>query len=246
MTDCFDILIVPLIRRMINLERLKLFLNVYVEWYVDGTELSDQLLNHLTQLQKLTFCIESDISNGIYDEEISTNERIQRSFSGKHYGQVVSIVHYKTDETIDRCTVYSLPYDFAYLLDVSNSYQGGSFEKVRLLTMNDVRSFENHLFQMISHDMPYLERLSISNKCPQKSKQRSAMVLIFPHLTYLCLKYAHDDYVELFLLKKYTSLPRLSNLIVRNASLRRLTSQLNVDSSDLNISGVCYCERKML
>ena len=166
------------------------------------------------------------------------NEAIQRSFIGRGYQQVASFVLTDTDKNTGKCKIYSLPYDFEYFLDLDNSFSGGLFRKVRFLTMRDKHPFEDPLFRVISRDMPFLEHLKISNEHAQKDKQRSSTVFEFPHLKYLDLEYAHDDYAELFLLTRNTCLPRLSTLHIGHKSIRRLTNNFNSDSTHFNFHGV--------
>ncbi|CAF3873681.1 unnamed protein product, partial [Rotaria sp. Silwood1] len=40
---------------------------------------------------------------------------------------------------------------------MTSRFQGGMLNKVRWLTMNDTRPFENKLFKIISQDFPFLE-----------------------------------------------------------------------------------------
>ena len=225
---------------MINLETLKLHLKVYRpnRSYIDGVQLADDVLIHLPQLQKFTFNIQTRVSSDESDLPLLTNEAIQRSFRGRYNQQVFSFVHSNADTNSGDCQIYSLPYDFEYFLDLGNSFSGGLFRKVHVLTMNDNLPFEDSLFRVISHDMPLLEHLEISNAQPQKDKQRSSTVLLFPYLKHLDLKYAHYDYAELFLLKRNTCLLRLSKLCIEHESLRRLTNDFNSDSTHINIHGL--------
>ena len=225
---------------MINLEQLKLYLTLLKcdGGYLDGDELSDQLLNYLTKLQRFTFHIETLIEERTSDAALSTNEAIQRSFSGKHYQQVASVMCQAVNVYSYHCHIYSLPYDFDYFHDLNNCFRAGSFKKVRFLTMLDEYPFETALFRLISRDMPFLEQLKITNEHPQKHKQRSSEILVFPHVERLDLDLAHEDYVELFLLKTNTYLPRLSILHARYQILRKLRNSFDNDSSHFNIGGV--------
>lgn len=227
---------------MINLEQLKLLLDLLRPWgcYIDGTELSDQILNHLKQLRRFTFNIKSFFNEFNSKMALSINEVVQRSFSAKHFQQVISRVYNDANTNSYTCHIYSLPYDFEYLCDLDNFFPGGPFQRVRFLTMRDESPFEDALFRVISHDMPYLEQLAVWNKYPQKNKRRSSTMLVFLCLKHLCLKYAHDDYVALFLQKKNTFLPRLLNLRVRIELLRRITKDSDGHSSHLNIHGISY------
>ena len=225
---------------MINLEELKLYLLVIRPdpSYIDGVQLSDQVLNHLPQLQKFTFYIETVVENAESHAPLQTNEAIQRSFSGRDYQQVASFVHNDADNTSGKCQIYSLPYDFEYFLDLDKSFPGGVFLQVRVLTMCDDYPFEDALFRIISQDMPFLEHLQICNTHPQNDKQPPSTVLVFPHLTYLDVEYAHDDYAELLLLKRKTCLLRLSKLRIGYKALRRIKNALTCDSTHSNIHGL--------
>ncbi|CAF1168737.1 unnamed protein product [Rotaria sordida] len=90
-TDTFyyDQLIIPLLRRMINLEELILYLLVirYDSTYIDGIVLYDEILCYMPQLNKLTFNINTDVRNNNIRIDRSSNEDVQRSFIGRGYGQ---------------------------------------------------------------------------------------------------------------------------------------------------------------
>lgn len=93
LNEDFDTLIVPSIRRMVNLEQLKLCLKLRrcSDVYLDGVQLFDLILNHLRQLESFTLHIETTALNFLTDHLLSTNEVIQRSFSGKHYSEMISV-----------------------------------------------------------------------------------------------------------------------------------------------------------
>jgi hypothetical protein len=69
------------------------------------------------KLKRFTFDIKTTVQNRNANIELSSNEQIQRIFVGRFYQQVFSYVN-------------SLPYDFEYLFNLDNSFQGGRFEKV--------------------------------------------------------------------------------------------------------------------
>lgn len=219
---------------MINLEELTLYLSVlrFDSTYIDGIQLYDQFLIYMTQLKKFTFNIKTRIHSYNDKLELPTNEVIQRSFIGRGYQQVASYV----DTIAWKCHIYSLRFGFEYFVQLDNSFPGGMFHKVRYLTMSDKHPFEHQFFQLISQDFPYLEYLDISNDHPQKDKQRSSTLLAFPYLTCLNLEYAHDDYIELFVLKNKTHLPRLLNLRMEYKSISRITNNFTDDATYFNFS----------
>jgi hypothetical protein len=232
---------------MINLEELKLNLSVerFDLTYIDGFQLYDQFLVYMTQLKKLTFCIKTDVCNIFLRVELPSNEYIQNSFIVRDYQQVSSYVHTNSMKTKGKCMIYSLPYEFDYFFNLDNSFQGGIFDKVRYLTMNDTISFEHQLFKLISEDFPFLEFLCIfNNSNSPKNNEYSSTLIVFPYLTYLDLENAHDDYAELFLLKKTTHLPRLLNLSMEYKTLTMITNNFTNDPMHFNFSqlknvGVC-------
>ena len=78
---------------MINLEELQLYLSIgrTDRNYVDGVQLNDQFLIHMTKLKKFSFDIQTQLYNGRDIEvKVQSKEEIQKSFTGKHYQEVVS------------------------------------------------------------------------------------------------------------------------------------------------------------
>ncbi len=71
-------------------------------------------------------------------------------------------------KTRPRCHLYSLPYQFDTFFGLTNSFQGGRFDKVRWLIMIDTHTFEHEFFKIISQDFLFLRRLCATNSEPQK------------------------------------------------------------------------------
>jgi len=228
---------------MINLEELKLYLEVgrSNSTFIDGIQLYDQFLIHMTQLKKFTFNINTIVfkknnNNNNTRVQLPSNEDIQHSFIGRGYQQVASYVCTESSAWDGECHIYSLPYDFEYFVNLDNSFQGGMFHKVRELTICNRGPFDHKLFQIISHDFPFLNFLYISNRHPIKDKQHSSTLIKFPYLTFLDLQYTHVDYLELFLLKKNTYLPCLLNLSMEYYSLTMITNNFTNDSTQFNFA----------
>jgi hypothetical protein len=187
----------------------------------------------MSQLNKFTFSIHTDVSSDKVRIDLPSNEYIQRSFIGKGYGQVGSYVHTRPIDHAYRCHVYSLPYQFNDFIYLNNSFQGGIFDKVRSLTMHDTCPFEHNFFKLISEDFPFLNELYIWNLQPQKEKQHSSTLITFRHLILLDLVRAHDDYAEQFLLDKNIHLPCLLDLCIDYQSLTVVTNNFTNDSARL-------------
>ncbi|CAF1170067.1 unnamed protein product [Adineta steineri] len=250
-TDDFDDYIIPLLHRMINLEELILFLTVIRtdSTLIDGIELYDQVLVHMSQLNKFIFSIYTGVFIENNEIVIPSNQAIQDSFIGKEYGQVGSYVHFEprkpTNRIIDfekakavvKSHIYSLPYQFESFLHLNNSFQGGMFVTVRCLTMTDSFPFEREFFKTISDSFPFIKNLKISNLEPLKKKQHPATVISFPHLNLLNLVNAHDDYAEQFLVDTNTHLPCLLDLCILYESLEIVTNNFTNDATRL------YCSK---
>ena len=119
----YDDIVVPLLRRMINLEELKLYLSVNRSSnYIDGIQLYDQFLIYMTQLKNFTFNIKTEISFEDIKFELQSNEEIQHSFIGRGYPLVASYVNSNPFALDGACYIYSLPYEFEYFVKLDNSF----------------------------------------------------------------------------------------------------------------------------
>jgi hypothetical protein len=94
---------------------------------------------------------------------------------------------------------------------------------------DETSPFEHQFFQIISQDFLFLKELYISNDQPQKDKQQSSALIVFPHLILLFLVIAHVDYVEQFLFDESTHLPRLLDLTVGYEELVKVTNNFTND-----------------
>lgn len=119
--------------------------------------------------------------------------------------------------------------------NVTNSFTGGMFDRVRCVTTtDDIRSFEQEFFQMISQCFPFLQTLSIENNKPQKYKKDSFMSITVPHLAILNLQLAHIDYIKQFLFHRRTHLPCLSHLTIQYQSLVMITNNFSNEPKHFN------------
>jgi hypothetical protein len=110
--------------------------------------------------------------------------------------------------------------------------------EVRRLLMNDTRPFEHQFFKLTSHSFPLLKKLTICNAQPQKDKEHSLTLIIFPYLILLDLARSHTDYAEQFLLAKNTQLPCLLDLCIRYESLTMLTNNFIIHPMRLNCTQI--------
>jgi hypothetical protein len=74
-TNDYDSLIVPLLHRISNLEKLNLDIICYRRTFIDSNELKRNILNYMTRLKSFTFIIYSHID--FYDRNNSVSNDIQ-------------------------------------------------------------------------------------------------------------------------------------------------------------------------
>ncbi|CAM4813518.1 unnamed protein product [Rotaria magnacalcarata] len=250
-TYFYDDLIIPLLRRMINLEELILNLSIIRvdSNYIDSLQLYDDILIYMPRLNKFIFSIDTSVVEKNIKIALSSNEDIQRSFIRREYGPVGSHVDIFSRENgcrghmyslpyefKSRCHIYSLPYQFKNYSYLNNDFQGGVFDNVQYLMMTDFRPFERNFFKIISQSFPLLQHLYIFNDEPQKDKQQSTTFITFSHLIYLYLDCAHVDYAEQFLSDKQCHLPCLLNLSISYESLAMATNNFTNDATRLTSS----------
>jgi hypothetical protein len=243
--------VVPLLRRMTSIEDLTLLLmverpfDIYIDAYIDGTHLYNDVLAFMPQLHKFTFSFNTCAR--ISSIGFPSNNDIQHSFIEKGNRHVGSYVHNRSAMQIGHCHVFSLPYQFdTFFLMNCNSFQGGIFDKVRSMKMLDSYPFEYELFKKISQHFPFLRNLSVDNDTGQDDKQHSSPFITFPYLEHLDITFAHADYVEQFLFEKYTRLPRLLKLHVSYDTLTMITNNFTNDLARVNCSKIRHLVTKEL
>ncbi|CAF3381034.1 unnamed protein product [Rotaria sp. Silwood2] len=244
-TEKYDNFVVPLLRRMINLEELKLYLSILRinSTYVNGVQLYDDILIYMPRLKKFYFCIEASVYNKDIRIDLPSNEDIQNSFMRREYGPIGSYIQpILIERGISRCHIYSLPYQFEHFFYLNNYFKSGIFDKVQYLMMMELHPFEHNFFKIISEDFCFLKELHIINNKSQKEKQQSSTLIIFRHLAILDLIDAHIDYAEQFLFDKNTHLPRLRYLRILYESLRMVTNNFTNDEARLTCGKVKYLE----
>ncbi|CAF4235431.1 unnamed protein product, partial [Rotaria sp. Silwood2] len=132
---CYDTLVVPLLRRMLNLEELSLQLSVIRRAetsYIDGNQLYEQILKYLPRLNKFMFNIHTHIINTRIHSDLPSNDDIRNSFIKQGFQSVGTCTTKTFRNDGSNCHVYSLPYPFSDFLFLSNCFQDGQFNKVRI------------------------------------------------------------------------------------------------------------------
>ncbi|CAF0738190.1 unnamed protein product [Rotaria sordida] len=235
-TQFYDSLVVPLICRMSNLEELTLYLSIQriESTYIDGNHLYNEILIHMPQLKKFIFSINTLVINKNIRINLPSNNDIQRSFIEREYQQIASYTHKESIEQRSTCHIYSLPYQFDRFYNMNCHFQGGIFNKVRMVMMTDRKHpFEQEFFQIVSNCFPFLQKLTIWNYQPQKRKQQLCPIITFPYLHCLILRSVNVDYADQFLNDTKIHLPCLLELRITYESLVMITYNFTNDATRL-------------
>ncbi|CAF0910860.1 unnamed protein product [Rotaria sordida] len=238
----YDELIVPLLHRMLNLEKLDLQLVVYRnKGFINGNDFKEDIINHMPRLNKFTFNIR--LFNRCPDQiNIPSNENIQYTFKDFKDNQIISCVDYFQEKQYSYCHIYSYPYRMNYYDNISNNFPGGLFKNVHTVSLFDERPFEYEFFLQIAQSFPFMKKLNVNNKKPQKNKlyrkskndNQNLSIIKYPHLTRLSLVQAHDDYVEQFLLHTEVFLPNTVHLIVLYEVMKKITENFTRHATRIN------------
>ncbi|CAF3949473.1 unnamed protein product [Rotaria sordida] len=241
-TNAYDELIIPLLYRMSNLEKLDLNLSLSMKKaFVDGNDLKKNIINHMLRLDKFTFNICSVLH---LDNEINlpSNEDIQNTFHDFKNSHIISCLDYFQEQQSSQCLIYSYPYRSKFYKYITNNFSGGLFKCVREISLFDVHPFEHEFFLRISQSFPFMQKLALRNYKPQNNKlckeskndNQDLSIIKYPHLTNLTLSRSHDDYVEQFLLDTKTCLPNNVHLNVTYQTLERVTHNFTRDATRIN------------
>ncbi|CAF4031222.1 unnamed protein product [Rotaria sp. Silwood2] len=150
---------------MSNVEKLSLQLSVIraERSYIGGNQLYEDILNYLRRLNKFMFNIHTHIVNTGIEIDLPSDDDIRNSFIKRGFQSVGTCIDKRFINHGCNCHVYSLPYLFCDFLFMSSCFQGGKFDKVRMLMILDRYPFEHKLFKIISEDFPFLQKLIILN-----------------------------------------------------------------------------------
>jgi hypothetical protein len=247
-TDGYDELVLPLLHRMLNLEKLDLYLIVCGKnTFIDGNDLEKNILNNMPRLNKFQFNIYSSIDFN-NQTDLPSNEDIQHTFKDFKNDKIISCLDYFPRKGEGQCHIYSYPYGLKFYKNVTNNFPGGFFQCVHELSLFDERPFEHEFFLRISQSFPFIKKLNLTNHMPQNDKQcrksknanQDLSIIEYPHLIQLDLTKAHEDYVEQFLMDNKMCLPNNVHLFIDYGSLQRVTHNFTKDTTRINCAKLGY------
>ncbi|CAF4338063.1 unnamed protein product [Rotaria sp. Silwood2] len=237
-------LVIPLLHRMLHLEKLRLHLTVInKETFIDGNNLKINIINYLLNLKKFIFNLHSFIPvENEYD--LPSNENIQQTLKDILNNSAFCCIDYYPHTRMGHCHIYShlRSNDIKCYYYITNNFTGGIFEYVKKISLFDEYAFEHEFFIRISRSFPLVEKLSLSNTIPQKQKQEEINLSIaeFGHLNQLNLDDVVDDYIEQFLMDKKTYLSNNVLLTVEYPQLARVTYNFKRKSTKTNCTKCGY------
>jgi len=235
----FDEKILPLLYRMSNLEKLDLYLTIYVrDRFIDGHDLKKNIFNCMPQLNVFSFDIRSlmFINNQM---NFPSKEDIQRTFTDFQYTKIISYVDYFLEKNLSQCHVYSYPSQMQYYQRITNNFPGGIFKYVRLISLYDKHPFEHEFFIQICQSFPFIENLSLINHQSQKHKESHNLSIVkYNYLITLNIENVHDDYLEEFLFNTKTYFHNNILVYINYKSLERVTYNFTRDSTRINCAKI--------
>ncbi|CAF1258368.1 unnamed protein product [Adineta ricciae] len=243
MSDEYDTQIVPLLRRMLNLQELTL--NIFIQnrfKLVDGTQINNEIFIHMPLLQKFNFYIHT----GSYrnDSIRLSSDEIRRTFANIGYPHMDCIRYDFPYMAV--CHVFSLPFMFENFEFLGNSFPSIVFDRVTSLSVSDEVPFEHEFFVRLARHFPSLKELSVINRESQSNvsdqlnsqETQSFPPIEYPYLTSLSLVYANIDYVDQLLNQEKIVLPCLTKLEVNYDYLTSVTNNFTRDATRLNCAKV--------
>jgi hypothetical protein len=227
---------------MSNLEQLGLFFPAYVnETFIDGNNLKKNLINRMSRLNQFTFYIRSlmFIRNGM---NLPSTEDIQSTFIDFPNNKIISHVDYFPEARESVCHIYSYPSVTQYYGYITNSFPGGLYEYVRVVSLFDEHPFEHEFFLRIVQSFPFMEQLFLKNRKSQIQKQsyesnndnRNLSLIKYFYLNVLFIVNVHDDYIEEFLFDTKTYFQNNIRLYIDYDSLQRVTQNFTRDATRIN------------
>ncbi|CAF1423758.1 unnamed protein product, partial [Rotaria magnacalcarata] len=209
-------LVVPLLHRMAHLEKLTLYLHINTDGLlINDTHLQNEILIHMPQLHTFTFYISIEIGACKLPRSISPDD-IQKTSTNIKSIRTACVI-----ESLNRfttmCHAYLFPFSFTHL-NISSQFPNMILNSVTHLYVKDSISLKHRFVMRISKAFPMLMCFSLRNSTTQlcndhamtTDENLSNLIIEYPQLILLDLRYVNEDYVEQFLLETKIYLPRLT------------------------------------
>ncbi|CAF3356227.1 unnamed protein product, partial [Rotaria sp. Silwood2] len=244
-TRGYDNLILPLFCRMSNLEELSLYIHILGgPTFISGTHLNNKILNHMPRLHTFSFYFASE--NVVTNSAIRiSNSDINQTFTNIKHRQIASLIDYDSCRNVI-CRVFSLPFKFNRLTNITNNIPNIVFNSVTHLKLRDKYPFKHEFLIRIARGFSFLKSLSINtvlapnwraNECHLQHTDWCSIVE-YPHLISLDICSANIYYAEHFLNETKTYLPCLTELKIRYQDLEMVTKNFTSNETRRNCTKV--------
>ena len=244
--DQYDNTVLPLLRRMSNLEQLTLYLRIINRnTFIDDNHLQNEILVYMPQLHSFAFYI-CTYSNTVGLFHHVPNNNIPLTFTNIKQQRVAKIVNY-IDENEMVYSIFSLPFTFDHLEDIGNIFPNIVFKNVTYLNVNDIVPFNHDFFIRIARAFPFLKSFRIHNFESQSvynhniyssDNNQSDLIAEFPYLTSLDVTFGDIDYIEQFLNETKTYVPCLTELSVGYSELEIITKNFTREETRRNCAKI--------
>ncbi|CAF1172263.1 unnamed protein product [Rotaria sordida] len=254
LTNAYDNRLIPLLRRMIYLEKLTLYIRlVDRSTFVDGTHLHNEILMHMSQLHRFNFYISTQIP---IDDSVHhlSDDNMQQTFNNIGYYQTSCIIDYYCSSNAI-CHVFSLPFIFNRLEMITNRIPSLIFPHVTYLQVVDTIQFNYSFFIRVSKAFTLLKYFTIINIMSplwnfeeyEADYIQSNSIIIFPHLISLNMNILDKYYIEQFLLDTKTHVPHLTELKLSYRNLKNVTENFTRNATRnncANIKRISFCDKR--
>ena len=232
--------ILLLFSRMINLKELTLYMIIDGRnKFIDGNDINNEILIHMTQLNRLKFCISSTIRINNLNVHLFKDD-IQQTFTNALFKKVECIINNRYPFVT--CHVFSLPFMLNKLQYIGNIFPSIIFNHVKILLIEDVIPFQHEFFIRLAWSFPLLEQLCVFNLKSQTllldNSNNSNAIVKYSHLMKLDIRDVHIDYIDQFLNYTKTCLPSLIELTVDYNLLKYVTEDFTRNETRFNCRNV--------
>ncbi|CAF1617429.1 unnamed protein product, partial [Rotaria sp. Silwood1] len=244
-TRGYDNLILPLLRRMLNLEELSLYIHILGgSTFISGTHLNKKILSHMLRLHTFSFYFASE--NVVTDSPIRiSNSDIKQTFTNIKHRQIASLIDYDGCGNVI-CRVFSLPFKFDRLTNITNNIPNIVFNSVTHLRLRDKYPFKHEFFVRLARGFPFLKSLSIDTILAPNWRANEhhlqhidwCSIVEYSHLISLDICSANIYYAEHFLNETKTYLPCLTELKIRYEDLEMVTKNFTSNETRRNCNKV--------
>ncbi len=121
LTNAYDSRIVPLLRRMINLKKLGLYLNIKRNRFINGIHFNERVFPHMSKLNSFQLYITTTISTYNTIHLLSAND-IQKTFTNWKYSSMNCSVYYFANQ-LGVSHIYSTTVKMTCLKFIANRFR---------------------------------------------------------------------------------------------------------------------------